>query len=163
MDRRQQRVGIRWRTRGRGFLGGMSRNGTGLGAGCTTFATAGSHEGLRILLREEGVSFQRLKTWKTSRDPEYAAKKARVGHLYAIADGEATPEEGEPEIVFCVDEFDPSMPTGRTRTTSTSSSAIPSGDASGTSASAAPTRPALACPGRSFSLSPRAHRKAARV
>ncbi|MER5320500.1 helix-turn-helix domain-containing protein [Streptosporangium roseum] len=26
-----------------------------------------SHEGLRILLREEGVSFQRLKTWKTSR------------------------------------------------------------------------------------------------
>ncbi|MCX4403486.1 helix-turn-helix domain-containing protein [Streptomyces sp. NBC_01764] len=24
-----------------------------------------SHEGLRILLREEGVSFQRLKTWKT--------------------------------------------------------------------------------------------------
>jgi transposase len=47
-----------------------------------------SHEGLRILLREEGVSFQRLKTWKTSRDPDYAAKKARVEHLYAIADGE---------------------------------------------------------------------------
>jgi hypothetical protein len=34
-----------------------------------------SHEGLRILLREEGVSFQRLKTWKTSRDPDYAAKR----------------------------------------------------------------------------------------
>lgn len=40
-----------------------------------------SHEGLCILLREEGVSFQRLKTWKISRDPDYAAKKARVEHL----------------------------------------------------------------------------------
>lgn len=66
-----------------------------------------SHEGLRILLREEGVSCQRLKTWKTSRDPEYAAKKARVEHLYAIADGEIMHEEGEPEIIFCVDEFGP--------------------------------------------------------
>jgi transposase len=66
-----------------------------------------SHEGLRILLREEGVSFQRLKTWKTSRDPDYAAKKARVEHLYAIADGDVTPEDGEPEAVFCMDEFEP--------------------------------------------------------
>ncbi|MFD4988698.1 IS630 family transposase [Streptomyces sp. NPDC058374] len=66
-----------------------------------------SHEGLRILLREEGVSFQRLKTWKTSRDPDYAAKKARVEHLYAIADGEAIPEDGEPDVVFCMDEFGP--------------------------------------------------------
>ncbi|GAB2444598.1 hypothetical protein GCM10027187_06060 [Streptosporangium sandarakinum] len=66
-----------------------------------------SHEGLRILLHEEGVSFQRLKTWKTSRDPDYAAKKARVEHLYAIADGEVTPEDGEPDVVFCMDEFGP--------------------------------------------------------
>ena len=66
-----------------------------------------SHEGLRVLLREEGVSFQRLKTWKTSRDPDYAAKKARVEHLYAIADGEVIPEDGEPEVVFCMDEFGP--------------------------------------------------------
>ena len=66
-----------------------------------------SHEGLRVLLREEGVSFQRIKTWKTSRDPDYAAKKARVEHLYAIADGEIIPEDAEPEIVFCVDEFGP--------------------------------------------------------
>ncbi|QWQ45143.1 IS630 family transposase [Streptomyces sp. YPW6] len=66
-----------------------------------------SHEGLRILLREEGVSFQRLKTWKTSRDPDYAAKKARVEHLYAIVDGEVIPEDGEPEVVFCMDEFGP--------------------------------------------------------
>lgn len=66
-----------------------------------------SHEGLRILLREEGVTFQRMKTWKTSRDPDYAVKKARVEHLYAIADGEVLPEPGEPEIVFCLDEFGP--------------------------------------------------------
>lgn len=66
-----------------------------------------SHEGLRVLLREEGVSFQKVKTWKRSRDPEYAVKKARVEHLYAIADGEVVPESGEPEIVFCLDEFGP--------------------------------------------------------
>lgn len=66
-----------------------------------------SHEGLRVLLREEGVSFQRVKTWKTSRDPDYAAKKARVEHLCAIADGEVVPEDGEPEVIFCMDEFGP--------------------------------------------------------
>jgi transposase len=66
-----------------------------------------SHEGLRVLLREEGVSFQRLKTWKVSKDPDYAAKKARVEHLYAIADREVVPEPGEPEVIFCVDEFGP--------------------------------------------------------
>ncbi|GGX55174.1 helix-turn-helix domain-containing protein [Streptomyces albulus] len=66
-----------------------------------------SHEGLRVLLREEGVSFQRTKTWKTSRDPNYEAKKARVEHLYAIADGEVIPEVGEPEVISCMDEFGP--------------------------------------------------------
>lgn len=66
-----------------------------------------SHEGLRAILRAEGVSFQRIKTWKTSRDPDYAVKKARVEHLYAIADGEIAPEPGEPEVIFCVDEFGP--------------------------------------------------------
>jgi len=66
-----------------------------------------SHEGLRGLLREEGVTFQRLKTWKASTDPHYAVKKARIEHLYAIADREVVPEPGEPEIVFCVDEFGP--------------------------------------------------------
>ena len=66
-----------------------------------------SHEGLRTLLREEGVSFQRVKTWKASKDPDYAAKKARVEHLYAIADREVVPEPGEPEVIFCVDEFGP--------------------------------------------------------
>ncbi|MFF7402958.1 IS630 family transposase [Streptomyces murinus] len=66
-----------------------------------------SHEGLRVLLREEGVSFQCVKTWKTSRDPDYAAKKARVEHLYAIADGEVMAEEDEPEVIFCMDKFGP--------------------------------------------------------
>jgi transposase len=37
-----------------------------------------SHEGLRVLLRAEGVTFQRLKTWKASKNPRYAEKKARV-------------------------------------------------------------------------------------
>ncbi|WNV82944.1 IS630 family transposase [Umezawaea sp. Da 62-37] len=66
-----------------------------------------SHEGLRILLREEGVSFQRVKTWKASRDPDYAVKKARVEHLYAIADGEVVGDRDDPEVVFCLDEFGP--------------------------------------------------------
>jgi hypothetical protein len=59
--------------------------------------------GLRILLREEGVTFQRPKTWKASKDPRYAAKKARIEQLYAIADRELIPEDGDPEVIFCVD------------------------------------------------------------
>lgn len=66
-----------------------------------------SHEGLRELLRAESVSFQAIKTWKASRDPDYQAKKARVEHLYAIADGEVVPEPGEPTVIFCMDEFGP--------------------------------------------------------
>ena len=46
-------------------------------------------------------------TWKASADPRYAEKKARVEHLYAIVGGEVIPEPGEPEIVFCVEEFGP--------------------------------------------------------
>lgn len=66
-----------------------------------------SHEGLRVMLREEGVSFQRVKTWKSSREPDYAAKKARIEHLYAITDGQVIPDEDEPEVIFCTDEFGP--------------------------------------------------------
>jgi transposase len=66
-----------------------------------------SHEGLRILLRKEGVTFQRLKTWKASKDPRYAAKKARIERLYAIADREVTREADDPEVIFCADEFGP--------------------------------------------------------
>ena len=42
-----------------------------------------SNEGLRVLLREEGVTFQRLKTWKGSTDPGFAAEKARIERLRA--------------------------------------------------------------------------------
>jgi transposase len=66
-----------------------------------------SHEGLRALLREEGVTFQRLKTWKTSTDPCYQEKKARIEHLYAIADRKVAPGPGDPQAVLCVDEFGP--------------------------------------------------------
>ena len=59
------------------------------------------------MLREEGVTFQRLKTWKTSKDPDYAVKKARVEQLYAIADGEVIPDAEEPGVIFCMDEFGP--------------------------------------------------------
>ena len=34
-----------------------------------------SHEGLRQLLREEGVSFQALRTWKRSNDPAYSSRR----------------------------------------------------------------------------------------
>jgi hypothetical protein len=56
--------------------------------------------------------FQSVKTWKSSADPEYAAKKARIDHLYAVADRAAEPAAGgtdaaaapgDPEVVFCVD------------------------------------------------------------
>jgi hypothetical protein len=66
-----------------------------------------SHGGLREPLRAENVSFQAVKTWKASADPDYAAKKARVDHLYAIADGEAAAGPGDPDVVFCLDEFGP--------------------------------------------------------
>jgi transposase len=66
-----------------------------------------SHEGLRVLLREEGVSFQALKTWKQSNDPDFEAKKNRILELYDIADGKIEPAHGDPTVVICVDEFGP--------------------------------------------------------
>ena len=55
-----------------------------------------SHEGLRVVLREEGVSFQVIKTYKQSNDPDFEAKKNRVLELYEIADGKAKPRRGTP-------------------------------------------------------------------
>ena len=66
-----------------------------------------SHEGLRVLLRTEEVSFQAIKTFKQSTDPDYEAKKNRVLELYDIAEGKAEPGEGDPTVVFSVDEFGP--------------------------------------------------------
>lgn len=66
-----------------------------------------SHEGLRALLREEGVTFQAVKTWKESNDPDFEAKKNRILELYAIADGTLPPGPEDPTVVFCMDEFGP--------------------------------------------------------
>jgi hypothetical protein len=35
------------------------------------------------------------------------SRRPRVEHLYAIANREVIPEPGEPEVIFCVDEFGP--------------------------------------------------------
>lgn len=66
-----------------------------------------SHEGLRVVLREEGVSFQVIKTGKQSNDADFEAKKNRTLELYAIADGKADAGPGDPTVVFCMDEFGP--------------------------------------------------------
>src|SRR6476619_6349018 len=66
-----------------------------------------SHEGLRVLLREEGVSFQLIKTWKQSTDPEFEAKKNRILELYAIAVGRTEPGPDDPTVIMCMDEFGP--------------------------------------------------------
>ncbi len=66
-----------------------------------------SHEGLRVLLREEGISFQAIKTFKVSNDPDFEAKKNRVLELYDIADGKAEPGPDDPTVVICMDEFGP--------------------------------------------------------
>jgi transposase len=66
-----------------------------------------SHEGLRALLRKEEVSFQAVKTWKQSTDPDYEPKKNRVLELYDIAEGKAEPGPGDPSVVFSMDEFGP--------------------------------------------------------
>ena len=59
-----------------------------------------SHEGLRVLLREEGVRFQAVRTWKRSNDPQFQPKRDRIVELYALADaGQA--------VVICLDEFGP--------------------------------------------------------
>src|SRR5664280_880522 len=66
-----------------------------------------SHEGLRVLLREEGVSFQVIKTWKQSNYPDFETMQNRVLHLYDIADGKARSGKQDPTVVICMDEFGP--------------------------------------------------------
>jgi transposase len=48
-----------------------------------------------------------VKTWKTSTDPDYEAKKNRVLELYAIADGRRRRGLDDPTVVICCDEFGP--------------------------------------------------------
>ena len=66
-----------------------------------------SHEGLREVLKKEQVSFQAIKTFKQSDDPDYEPKKNRVLELYDIAEGRAEPAGGDPTVVFSMDEFGP--------------------------------------------------------
>src|SRR5689334_17062756 len=47
-----------------------------------------------------GRQFSAAETSKASTDPDYAAKKARIEHRYAIADGEVVPDPGEPQVIF---------------------------------------------------------------
>jgi transposase len=58
-----------------------------------------SHETLRRILRDGGVSWQTTTTWKASTDPDFIAKMRRILDLY-----DHPPDDGR---VVCVDEFGP--------------------------------------------------------
>lgn len=58
-----------------------------------------SHETLRQILTKQGISWQASKTWKAGKDPEFAAKMARILDLY-----DTPPADGR---VICADEFGP--------------------------------------------------------
>lgn len=89
-----------------------------------------SHEGLWVLLREEGVSFQVIKTWKQSTAPDFEAKKNRVLELYDIADGKTQPGVDDPQVVLCMDEFGPLnlLPRPGRQCASAASKTSPRGD-----------------------------------
>lgn len=63
-----------------------------------------STETVRQVLRAAGISWQATKTWKGSKDPEFAAKLARILELYDAAAQGRVPGGGR---VICVDEFGP--------------------------------------------------------
>jgi transposase len=58
-----------------------------------------STETVRKILRDAGIRWQATKTWKGSKDPDFAAKMARVLDLY-----DHPPADGR---VLCADEFGP--------------------------------------------------------
>jgi hypothetical protein len=58
-----------------------------------------SAESVRQILRKAGIRWQATKTWKASRDPDFAAKMARILELY-----DDPPVDGR---VICADEFGP--------------------------------------------------------
>ena len=58
-----------------------------------------STETVRAILRDADISWQATKTWKGSRDPDFAAKMARILDLY-----DRPPADGR---VICVGEFGP--------------------------------------------------------
>ena len=53
------------------------------------------------------MSFQVIKTFKQSNDPDFETKKNRILELYAIADGKAVPGKDDPTVIICMDEFGP--------------------------------------------------------
>jgi transposase len=61
-----------------------------------------SHEGLRLVLQAEEVSFKVIKTFKASTDPDYEAKKNRVLELCDIAEAKEDPGPGDPAVVFSI-------------------------------------------------------------
>jgi len=58
-----------------------------------------SQERLRTILHEEAVTFQAAKTWKVSTDPEFEAKKRRIGRL--------TRKRKNPPVVIAIDQLGP--------------------------------------------------------
>jgi transposase len=65
-----------------------------------------SHEGLRLAL-PGGRHLSTPENLEGLQRPAVRGEKARVEQLYAIADREVTPRAGDPEVIFCVDEFGP--------------------------------------------------------
>jgi transposase len=63
-----------------------------------------SVETVRQILRTAGVRWQATKTWKASRDPQFAEKMARILDLY---DRSAAGQLPTAARVICVDEFGP--------------------------------------------------------
>jgi transposase len=61
-----------------------------------------STESARQILRAAGISWQATKTWKASRDPDFAAKMTRILDLY-----DHPPTDRRDGRVVCVDEFGP--------------------------------------------------------
>jgi transposase len=63
-----------------------------------------SIETIRQVLRDAGVRWQATKTWKASRDPDFAVKMTRILQLYDQSAAGQIPDGGR---VICVDEFGP--------------------------------------------------------
>jgi DDE superfamily endonuclease len=63
-----------------------------------------SAETVRQILREASISWQAIRTWKGSRDPEFTVKMARILQLYDQAAAGQISAGGR---VICVDEFGP--------------------------------------------------------
>jgi transposase len=62
-----------------------------------------SAEHLRRILKEEGITYQKTRTWKESPDPDYEAKKNRILRLYRRAERGTLNDA----VVVCFDECGP--------------------------------------------------------